>query len=96
MLTTRFDKPVSVFVGLGFPRDVETVWQAYELLNDWPHRGPAHAAALDACRAGLNGDVDADTVRGVFEAFARKAGILAPDALELAAADYAREWLSAS
>jgi hypothetical protein len=84
MSTTSFAQPISILVGLGFPREVENIWQAYEVLNDWPSRGSAHKAALDACRAGLANKIDAEAARGLFEAFARKSGILAPDvAIEL-------------
>jgi hypothetical protein len=73
-----FEKPVSIFVGLGFPREVESVWDAFVVLNEWPTRGPAHEAVLNACRAGMNGKFDAETIRDAFEAFAREAGILMP------------------
>jgi hypothetical protein len=80
-----FEKPVSIFVGLGFPREVESIWDAFVVLNEWPTRGPAHEAVLNACRAGMNGKFDAETIRDAFEAFAREAGILMPDALERSA-----------
>ncbi|ESX82905.1 MULTISPECIES: DUF982 domain-containing protein [unclassified Mesorhizobium] len=79
MTKKSFGRPVPILVGLGFPRHVENVWQAYDVLNEWPSRGPAHKAAFDACRAGLADEVDTQTVRAAFEAFARKAGILAHD-----------------
>ncbi|NGO53155.1 DUF982 domain-containing protein [Mesorhizobium camelthorni] len=80
-----FEKPVSIFVGLGFPREVESIWDAFVVLNEWPTRGPAHEAVLNACRAGMNGKFDVETIRDAFEAFAREAGILMPDALERSA-----------
>lgn len=89
-----FEKPVSIFVGLGFPREVESIWDAFVVLNEWPTRGPTHEAALNACRAGINGKMDAGTVRSVFEAFARKAGILMPDALERSAHIASNEWFA--
>ena len=50
-----FEEPVPVFVGLGYLTRIETVSQAYALLSDWPcgQRDPAHAAALNACKAAL-------------------------------------------
>lgn len=59
MLAKTFEKPLRVFVGLGFPRQLNT--------------------AVRACEAALAGEVDAETVRGVFAAFARKKDILLDD-----------------
>lgn len=80
-----FKKPVFIFVGLGFPRKVESIWDAFVVLNEWPTRGPEHEAVLNACRAGMSGKFDAERIREAFEAFAREAGILMPDALERSA-----------
>jgi hypothetical protein len=96
MTARNFSMPVPIFVGLGFPYDVENAWQACELLTEWSgSRGPAHAMALARCREASAGICEPETARLAFEAFARKAGILAPDALEIAAAEAARDWLSA-
>lgn len=96
MTARPFSRPVSIFVGLGFPYDVENAWQACEVLVEWSgSRGPTHAMALARCRDASAGTGDAETARLAFEAFARKAGILAPEALELAVADAAHEWLPA-
>ena len=90
-----FAKPVSIFVGLGFPRDVETVDEAFEILNEWVgSRSPTHEQALSAVRAALT-EGSVPLARLAFEAFTKKTGILAPDAMELAAAKAADEWLSA-
>ena len=90
----RFAKPVYIFVGLGFPRDVESVEEAFEILNEWVgSRSPTHEQALAAGRAALT-DGSVAAARLAFEAFARKTGILAPETLELAAARAANEWLS--
>ncbi|MEI5632022.1 DUF982 domain-containing protein [Ensifer sp. CCNWLY38] len=35
--------------------------------------------ALNACRAALAGEIDVETARGTFVAFARRANLLAPD-----------------
>jgi hypothetical protein len=93
----RFDRPVSIFVGLGFPRDVETVLDAYQVLTEWPaaSRGPAHERALARCRAVLAGEADAGRVRAAFETFARERGILAPEALAASARAAATGWLGA-
>jgi CheY-like chemotaxis protein len=41
------------------------VERAYALLNDWPvwRRNSAHAVALNACKAALAGEIDAETAR---------------------------------
>lgn len=96
MTARNFSTPVSIFVGLGFPYDVENAWQACELLAEWSgSRGPTHAMALARCREASAGVGNPETARLAFEAFARKVGILAPNALETAVAEAAREWLQA-
>lgn len=94
MPAVRFGEPVSIVVGLGFRRDVESVWEAFVVLNEWPIRGPAHEAALAACREGMNGKIDAKAIRSIFEAFARRAGILMPDVLEMSGHIAANERLT--
>jgi hypothetical protein len=91
----RFERPVAIFVGLGFPREVDSVLEAYQVLTEWPSgsRGPAHGMALDSCRAALTDEVDGEAVRAAFEAFARERGILAPDALAQSAMAAAQEWI---
>lgn len=96
MTTKRFDQPVAIFVGLGFPHDVDNVWEAYGLLVEWNgKRGPTHVMALNACRGALSNEADVEAARIAFVAFARSRGILAPDALAKAAARAAEEWLAA-
>ena len=79
MLAQRFEKPVLVWVGLGFPRRLNTVIDAYQFARDWCGNGPEQRAAIRACKAALAGEVDAETARGVFAAFARKKDILIED-----------------
>ncbi len=77
-----FERPVSIFVGLGLPNVIDNVHDAYRFLSDWEgRRGPAHTAALNACLAAFEGHVDGETVRGIFDAFARAHGIRVPDAV---------------
>ena len=79
MLAKSFEKPVRVWVGLGFPRQINTVFDAYQFLLDWCGNSPEQKAAMRACKAALAGDVDPETARGVFVAFARKKDILVED-----------------
>jgi hypothetical protein len=93
MRSISFSKPVSIFVGLGFPRAVDDVLEAYTLLNEWPQasRCPAHLVALHTCAAVLGGRGSATDARGAFEAFATDRGILAPEALQRGANQLRRE-----
>lgn len=79
MLAKPFEKPVRVWVGLGFPRQLNTVADAYQMLLNWCGNSPEQKAAIRACKAALAGDVDAETARGIFLAFARKKDILVED-----------------
>lgn len=88
MNRSRFQVPVTIFTGLGFPTPIESAGEAYALLLDWPksERDPAHTVALRACRAALAGEIEAETARGAFLAFARRTNLLAPEADDLVAA----------
>lgn len=83
----EFDKPVVILIGLGLPRSINTVADAFEVLNEWPFtsRNAAHQLALNACKAALSGDIEVDTARTMLVAFARKAGIFAPQFTDLIA-----------
>jgi hypothetical protein len=76
-----FNEPVTIVVGLGFPTKIDTVKEAYAVLNEWPpsKRNPAHAVALMACKAALLGEIEAETARGTFVAFAKRHDLLAPE-----------------
>ncbi|RLP22474.1 DUF982 domain-containing protein [Mesorhizobium sp. YM1C-6-2] len=79
MLAQPFLKPVVVWVGLGFPRQLNTVADAYQFASEWGGNSPEQRAAVRACKAALAGDIDTETARGVFMAFARKKDILVED-----------------
>lgn len=76
MLSKPFDTPIRVWVGLGFPRQLNTVADAYQFAMEWCGNSPEQKAAVRACKAALVGDVDLETARGIFVAFARKKDIL--------------------
>ncbi|AAK90428.2 hypothetical protein EN41_27020 [Agrobacterium tumefaciens] len=82
-----FRRPVTILVGLGFPAEVRSVMDAYRHLAEWPAslRDTAHSIALKACRAALRGEIEAETARGLFAAFAEKHDLLAPDTDVIAA-----------
>lgn len=83
-----FETPVRVLVGLGKLKVIRTVLDAYMFLNDAPHylRNPAQIMALKVCKAALLGEVETETARSAFEAFARKHDLLAPGVDRLIAA----------
>ncbi|MBX4937087.1 DUF982 domain-containing protein [Rhizobium binae] len=80
-----FKKPVTIFVGLGFPAEVRTVMEAYRHLSEWPVtlRDAAHSIALKACTAALRCEIEAETARGLFVAFADRHDLLAPESATL-------------
>jgi hypothetical protein len=82
MTPDTFEKPIRILVGLGQPKDIRTVLDAYMILNDAPSyiRNAAQMMALKVCKAALLGEVEAETARGAFKAFARKHDLLAPEA----------------
>ncbi|WP_246680821.1 DUF982 domain-containing protein [Mesorhizobium sp. B3-1-9] len=83
MTNTRFEQPVTILVGMGFPVTIENAMEACSLLQDWPApgRNGAHAVALNACKAGIAGEVDPEIVRATLVAFARRNDILVPNTL---------------
>ncbi|WP_332305996.1 DUF982 domain-containing protein [Rhizobium sp. GR12] len=87
MKPDMFRKPVNILVGLGFPAEVRSVMDAYRHLVEWPtsFRDTAHSIALKACQAALHGEIEAETARGLFAAFAKKHEILAPETPWIAA-----------
>jgi hypothetical protein len=50
MLAQPFMKPVLVWVGLGFPRQLNTVADAYQFLMELCGNSPEQRAALRACK----------------------------------------------
>ena len=54
---------------------------AYRHLVEWPasFRDTVYTVTLKACQAALRGEIEAETARGLFAAFADKHEILAPD-----------------
>jgi len=86
MKPDMFKEPVCILVGLGFPAKVRSVTEAYRHLVEWPlSKDAAHSVALKACKAALNGEIEAETVRGLFAAFAEKHDLLAPNTDVIAA-----------
>lgn len=59
---------------------------AYRHLVEWPFsiRDTAHSIAFKACQAALCGEIEAETARGLFAAFAEKHDMSAPETLTIA------------
>jgi hypothetical protein len=93
MKTDMFRQPVSILVGLGFPAEVRSVMDAYRHLVEWPasNRDTVHSVALKACSAALRGEIEAETARGLFAAFAEKHDLLAPETDAIAASRLRRD-----
>ena len=86
-------QPICILIGLGFPAEVRSVMDAYRHLVEWPvsMRDAAHTVALKACSAALRGEIEAETARGLFAAFAEKHDLLAPDTNSIAASRLRRD-----
>ncbi|WP_352777447.1 DUF982 domain-containing protein [Mesorhizobium sp. M0571] len=84
-----FDKPVTILTGLGTPTKIESAAEAYALLAEWPatSRTAAHDIAAKACRAAMEGEIDGDTARATFVAFARRNDLLAPQTTRMVAGE---------
>jgi hypothetical protein len=78
MNNTHFREPVTVLVGLGFPREIKSATEAYQLLSDirLTTSKSAHAAAMKACKAAINGKIDPEIARSTLVAFARHSAML--------------------
>lgn len=93
MKPDMFREPVSILVGLGFPAEVRSATDAYRHLCEWPMRlrDSAHAVALKACGAAIRGEIEAETARGLFAAFAEKHDLLAPETSAIAGSKLRRD-----
>ncbi|MER9952039.1 DUF982 domain-containing protein [Mesorhizobium sp. M0047] len=81
MLSQPFEKPVRVWVGLGFHRQLNSVVDAYQFVTEWCGNSPEQRAAIRACKAALAGEIDVESARGSVLQFARKKDILVEDGM---------------
>ncbi len=86
MTSDDFQRPVVILTGLGHPAAIASAMEAYMFLADWPtsRRDAVHGFALKACLAAIRGEIEPDTVRGLFASWAEKHDLLAPDAVAFA------------
>lgn len=87
MDTKSFARPVMILTGLGIPTVVGSVAEAHRVLLDSTDfkRDAAYTFAIRACQAALDGEIEAETARGLFVALAEKHDLLAPDITAIAA-----------
>jgi hypothetical protein len=95
---SSFEKPVTILTGFGTPTKIESAAEAYALLVDWPaaSRTAAHDIAAKACRAAMDGEIDAETARATFVAFARRNDLLAPQTSSTVAGGTVVDWATRS
>jgi len=84
MNSLRFDQPVTILVGLGFPCRMKTVNAALTFLRDRAvcEHDEAWEAAMAVCRDAMDGRVCAAEARDVFAAYARRRNILVEEPLQ--------------
>lgn len=73
----RLQIPVAIAVGAGFKRDIATLAEMQNFLQEWPQarRGNIYATAFRACDAARAGHLTKDQARRAFIAFTEAAGI---------------------
>jgi hypothetical protein len=80
MSNASFDRPVSIFVGLGFPKTVKDVFDAHATLIDWNGISDLdRAGAIEVCRKAMKGERTGKDARLAFQRFAHDKGILCED-----------------
>ena len=88
----HFERPVVILTAFGIPTAVSSAMEAYMFLTDWPsfRRDPAHVFAMKACLAAVRGEIEPETARGLFSAWAERRGILATDFAAFIASQHGR------
>lgn len=76
----RLHLPVTVTVGLSGSRDLVTIDDLLNFLDEWPaaRRGPIRAQVRRLCLAALAHEATAEDAREAFVAFARMMNVLEP------------------
>lgn len=93
MANPKFDQPVAIFTGLGFPREIESVLDAYHFLLEWKGIPDLdQLGAAEVCRKALAGSRTGHDARKAFQWFARNRGIAADLGYGRAASSLAGEW----
>jgi hypothetical protein len=93
MANPKFDQPVAIFTGLGFPHEIESVLDAYQFLLEWKGIPDLdQSGAAEVCRKALAGSRTGHDARKAFQRFARNRGIIANLGHNRAASSLAEEW----
>jgi hypothetical protein len=73
-----FDSPIFVKDGRFTVRQIETIHDALDFLDEWPknQRGTLYETAVWACHSGHNGRLSIEAARQGFVGWARSIGIL--------------------
>lgn len=73
-----FRTPLTVLVGLGFPKEIRSIMDAIGYLDEQPSllRDEAFHAARDVCRDALYRAASVEEARNVFCALVRRRGVL--------------------
>jgi hypothetical protein len=81
MHATLMIKPVGLSVGLGHKREISSLSEMHEFLNEWApsRRRLTYGAAVKALEAARSGECSPQAAREAFVAFAQNAGILWAD-----------------
>ncbi len=76
-----FASPVGVSVGLGLRREIGTLDDMYEFLDEWApsRRSEKHSIAMKACHAARDGILTVEQAERAFRMFARSIDILWDD-----------------
>lgn len=81
MSAKQFPRPVSVLVGLGFPRRIDTPLEAYMFLTAASalQHDEAYEATLATCQMALAGTAPVEEANDIFAAYARRCGLYVED-----------------
>lgn len=89
MRTGEFRTPVTVMVGLGYPRTVASALEAWSFLSEYPGDSREKSTALAACRAVMEGRTVPETAHFALIKFAQKKDILLDRPVSVTAQDVA-------
>lgn len=83
MLDTAFSNPVTLLVGMGFPRKIRSLMDAIRYLDDQPSilRDEAFQVTYAACRGVLGQENTLQEAHDLFCALARRRGVLVEELL---------------
>jgi len=84
MLAT-FSRPVTVLVGLGFPRRLSNASEALAFLEANPAIDEAYEAVISVCHDALDGLTTPQHAHDIVAAYARRRGVFVDESYEIEA-----------